>query len=357
MKKLCFVLLTVIILGAVVLTGCGESKPAPGATVELSMTIVQPASAPMLKLIGPSFADKINKATNGRVTLKLYPDGVLTKGANTYEAVETGVADIGWGLPSYTPGKFPLMEILEVPGLAYNTCEVSSLVANEIYNKYKPQSFSKVKVLCMVGNSPGCLHTKTPVETQADLKGMEIRTVGPSGDSIKLLGGVPVAMPMPDSYMALEKGVVKGILCPLDPLQAFKLAEVTKYSTLTSFLYNSTFFYLMNLNKWNSLPKDVQSAIDKVAQDFALEHGKLWESTEKTAIDWAIKTYNRQILSLKPGEIANWQKIIQPVQEQYTNKQVDGVSGKEVFIEAAKLVEKYNKQYPLPSYYNAGYKP
>jgi TRAP-type C4-dicarboxylate transport system substrate-binding protein len=352
MRKFSFVLLTVIMLSALVLSGCAEPQVSPGATIELSMTIIQPPTAQMLTLIGPAFADKISKATNGRVKLKLYPDGVLCKSAGTYEAVETGVADIGWSLPSYTPGKFPLVELLEVPGLPYNSCEVSSLVANEIYNKYKPQSFSKTKVLLIVGNSPGCLHTKTPVQSQEDLKGMEIRTVGgPGSDSIKLLGGIPVAMPMPDSYMALDKGVVKGILCPLDPLQGFKLAEVTKYTTLTSFLYNSVFFYVMNLNKWNSLPQDVQKAIDKVSQEFALEHGKLWESVEKAAMDFAVKNHAHKMVALKEGEADKWKKIIQPVADSYMSKQVEGVSGKEVVAEAMKLVEKYNKQYPLPDYY------
>jgi TRAP-type transport system periplasmic protein len=386
MKKVSLVLFIVILLSSLLLFGCSQPQPAPsttttpqpapatsaapqpsstakpsatvttappsgGSTIELSFTIIQPPSAQMLTLIGPSFADKISQATNGRVKLKLYADGVLCKAAATYDAVESGIADIGWSMPSYTPGKFPLMELLEVPGLSYNNCMVSSLVANDIYKKYTPQSFSKTKILLMVGNSPGVLHTKNPIKNQADLKGVEIRAVGPSGDSIKLLGGVPVAMPMPDAYMALEKGVVKGILCPLDPLQAFKLAEVTKYTTVTNFLYNSTFFYAMNLNKWNSLPADVQAAIQKVSDSFALEHGKMWESIEEQALTYAAEKTGHQSVKLDAGETEKWQQVIKPVMDSYSSKTVDGVAGKDVAAEAIKLVEKYNAQYPMPAYY------
>jgi TRAP-type C4-dicarboxylate transport system substrate-binding protein len=98
---------------------------------------------------------------------------------------------------------------------------------------------------------PGDLYTKVPVRTLNDLKGLELRATGLSAKTLEALGATPVAMAQSEAYESLAKGVVKGNLGPVEVLQGWKQAEVTKYLTLTPFLYNTLFFITMNQNQWN----------------------------------------------------------------------------------------------------------
>ena len=83
-------------------------------------------------------------------------------------------------------------------------------LANAYYAKFKPKEFDEVKVMYFHGQPPGILHTKKPVNKLEDLKGMKIRTFGSNAEFMKLLGGIPVAMPMGDAYDAISKGVADG---------------------------------------------------------------------------------------------------------------------------------------------------
>jgi TRAP-type C4-dicarboxylate transport system substrate-binding protein len=100
------------------------------------------------------------------------------------------------------------------------------------------------------------------VKTMEDLKGVKIRSHGTSAKVVKALGGTPVAMPMPELYQALQKGVVDGGLYPMEVNKGWKMADVIDFCTLDlPIAYTSTFYVVMNKDKWNSLPKDVQATI------------------------------------------------------------------------------------------------
>ena len=82
---------------------------------------------------------------------------------------------------------------------------------------------------------------------------------GTSAKVVKALGGTPVAMPMPELYQALQKGCVDGGVYPMEVNKGWKMADVIDYCTLDlPIAYTSTFYVVMNKDKWNSLPKDVQ---------------------------------------------------------------------------------------------------
>ena len=118
---------------------------------------------------------------------------------------------------------------------------------NDFYNKFKPKELDDVKVLYLHAHGPGLLHTKTPVRTLEDLKGMKIRATGTTAKIVTALGATPVAMPMSDSYDAISRGVAQGIVCPVESLQGWKLGEVIKYTTQDfGAAYSVTFFVVMN---------------------------------------------------------------------------------------------------------------
>ena len=158
------------------------------------------------------------------------------------------------------------------------------------------------------GHGPGILHTKKPVNTLDDLKGMKIRCTGMAAKIVTALGGVPVAMPMGETYDALSRGVVDGSMAPQESLQGWKWGEVVKY-TIENFgsSYSTGFFVVMNKEKWNSLPPDVQKIIEKVNEEWIEKTGKVWDEIDKEGREFTLSRGN-QIIALSKEEDEKWAK-------------------------------------------------
>ena len=84
---------------------------------------------------------------------------------------------------------------------------------------------------------------------------MKIRCAGGSSRIVAALGATPVAMPQNEAYDALQKGVVDGLVCPIETLKGWKFTEVVKHTTRNiGSSYSLGFFVAMNRQKWDSLP-------------------------------------------------------------------------------------------------------
>jgi TRAP-type C4-dicarboxylate transport system substrate-binding protein len=195
---------------------------------------------------------------------------------------------------------------------------------------------------------PGSLYSKKKVTSLADLKGMRIRATGLTAKSIEALGAVPVAMPMPEAYEALSKGVVGGNIGPPEILKGWKQAEVTKYITILPPVYNSIQYTVMNLKKWNSLPPDVQKAIEKVNEGFNVKAGQIWDSQMKAnGIDYGVDEHGMQIVRLSEADNKKAMQLMQPLLEDYIARmQAKGLPGKEIVDFVKENAAKYSKMYP-----------
>jgi len=218
----------------------------------------------------------VEKATKGRVKITVYPSQTLAKAVDMWNAVKTGIADIGWCFHGYWPGMTPLADVISLPGLPFTTAEQGSELAWKVYEKFPSvqEQFQDNKVLLLYTSNPYILMTtKKRVKTIEDMKGLKLRTPGgPPTDQMKFLGAVPMLFAMPDCYISLQKGVIDGMGAPWEAILAFKLYEVVKYYTEAP-LPIAYFSISMNKNKWNNLPKDIQDAIMSVS---GLKGAKFW---------------------------------------------------------------------------------
>lgn len=144
---------------------------------------------------------EVEKRTNGKVKITFYPGSTLMPAPQTYDSVVKGIADIGWSIMSYTRGKFPLTEVIDLP-LGYKSGYVATKLINAYYDKFKPKEFDETKVLYLHAHGPGILTTKKPVYKLEDLKGMKIRSTGLSAKIVQALGAAPVGMPITETYDA-----------------------------------------------------------------------------------------------------------------------------------------------------------
>jgi TRAP-type C4-dicarboxylate transport system substrate-binding protein len=269
------------------------------------------------------WAKEIEKLTDNKVQITVFPGGTLTKAPQCYSGTVKGISDLGFSLFAYTRGRFPVMAAVDLP-MGYANGKVASRVAQEFAKTFKPKELSDVKVLYLHAHGPGLLHTKKPVKKLEDLKGMKIRATGLSAKIVKALGGVPVAMPQGGTYEALKKGVVEGTFGPMEVLKGWKQAEVIKYTTECYGVgYTTTFFIVMNLDKWNALPADVKKVFDEVSDKYTDVHGNVWDSTDQEGRKYTLSLGN-EIISLSDKENAKWQKAAEPVINDYIANTPDG---------------------------------
>lgn len=278
-----------------------------------------------------SWCREVEKRTNGRVKITHYPGQTLTKAKQNYEGVVIGMSDIGSSVLQYTRGRFPMMDVINLP-LGYPSGTVACAIINEVYEKFKPQELDETKILYLHAHGPGFIHTKgKAVYKMEDLKGLKIRSHGPTATMVKSLGGTPVAFPMPELYQSLQKGVVQGGLYPLESNKGWKMAEVTDYVIACyETAYSLGFYVAMNKDKWNSLPSDVQKVMEEISFEWIYKHGKAWEQGAFEGVAFLLQQGNSMI-GIGPSEAANWVRAVQPVLDDYlqTNK-AKGLPGDDV---------------------------
>ena len=269
-----------------------------------------------MAVLSVEWGKEIEKRTNGRVQVTVFPGGTLTPADKVYDGVVRGISDVGMSVLSYTMGRFPLSEVLDLP-LGSRTGMTATRLVNDFYKKFKPKELADVQVMYLDAHGPGIVNTKTAVYKLEDLKGVKMRGTGTTAKELTFLGAAPVAMPMSDAYDAISRGVVEGLVCPVESLKGWKLGEVIKFTTFNyGTAYNLTFFVAMNKDKWNSLPPDIQKIIEQVNEEWIEKTGKGWDEIDKEGLDFDLKLGNK-LIHLSKEEDARWVKAIQPLFDEY----------------------------------------
>lgn len=341
-------LLLVALLGIFLLAaaGCGQKGSAPqgsaggaaqagdkqaAATIKLRFANYFPEASGQGK-IGQEFVEDIKKLTNGRVVVEYYPGTMLLGPDKMYDGVVQGIADIGLSNLGYTFGRFPQTEVLDLP-LGFPNAWVANHVAVDFYNKFKPKEFNDVHVLTL-HTSPvnNIITVSAQVKKPEDLKGLKLRGTGYIARLVEALGASAVPVSTPETYDALSKRVIDGVMLPWETIKTFKYGEVTKNAIEVWPLGQVyTFYIVMNRKTWDSLPPDLQKTItDYVQGDFSKKLTDMWNQVDIEGIKYAREAgYN--IVQISPEDLPQWKQLADKVIADYTNNMVSkGYSKEEV---------------------------
>jgi TRAP-type C4-dicarboxylate transport system substrate-binding protein len=159
---------------------------------------------------------------------------------------------------------------------------------------------------------------------------------------VKTLGAVPVTMTAPDTYQALERGVVDGTVFPWEAIAGFKLAEVTRFHTIAN-LYVTTFFFTMNRRRCDGLPLDLRKVIDDLGGAWGAEFtGAAWDRGEEEGIAAARKA-GSVIYALPPAEQARWVQKARLEQDEWVSRmEARGLPGRRVLADLRDLARKFD---------------
>jgi len=332
------VLLSVMFLMAV---PCLGAEKAPVIELKISHHGSPESKDNMIMKAG---ADWMEKRFPGRIKCTIFPSQTLLKAADAFQGTEKGIADISLVIPGWTEGRFPKSEVIDLPP-AIPTAVDATRVYWEFYKKFLIDEWKTVKVLSVHEQMGQSVHTKrTRVKTLADFKGQKIRVTGTCKAVMDAFGGIPVVMPMPDCYDALRQGIVTGIMVPFTEMRSYRFIDVTFYHTKASIMASS-FYIVMNLRKYNSLPPDMKKALDEELPPYWNDAAaKIWDMEEQQGIELVKKTPGHEYITLSPEEQRLWNEKAKATNGPWVKAmEAKGLPGKMLLEEKYKAIANYVK--------------
>ncbi len=287
--------------------------------------------------------EELEKRTDNRVKVELFPGGTLLDANNMYDGVKNRVVDIGLSCPTYEPGRFPLLAISDLPS-GFPNAKVASQVIFELVQEFDIKAFEDFKIITVFATEPSRLMTTSPVRNLEDLRGKQIRISGALTSVLQELGAAPVGMPMSEVPEAVQTGVIDGLVTSREVLMDLQLAESLKYTTDYPLTVTS-FVAVMNMDVWNSIPKDIQNVIDDLSLEMAIWTGEYMDNHVEEALEWSKQEHGLENITLSAEEAKTWTNIIQPLQDNYVEElEAQGLPAKEYQARLYELINEYTSQ-------------
>jgi TRAP-type transport system periplasmic protein len=263
------------------------------------------------------WARQVEADSGGRLRIDIFPSMQLGGApAALFDQVRGGDADIVWGTPSLTPGRFPKIETFELPFVPSRRALVSSKALQDFAALYLKDEFADVHPLCFSCSDRGVLHAGAAVRTIEDIKDMKLHVqTRLAGEAMRALGAQPVPMPVEQLPMAISAGVVDGCVDPwhlVPPLRLNDLLKThTEFSDLS--LSSTTFVLAMNKDVYDQLPRDLKPVIDRNSgQVAAAMAGAMWD-VQAAVVANDVGERGDVIVTLLPEAVAHWRKATDPV--------------------------------------------
>ena len=365
MNKLLTAIFTVVLLGSLILVGCGgptettsptqTTSPtttiSPDEPIELKFSYHTPPQASLVGAMFQPWTKSIEEATGGRVKITHYPGGTLVSLTDHYDAVVSGLVDIAMVEPDITPGRFPLSEFNLLP-FTFPNGAVGARVNYEILEKYAfDTEWSEVKVLMTPALPPMNYHGTKPVQVIEDFQGLKIRSGGKvEGWIIEALGATSVEFETGDLSTSLERGLVDGAWLTHSAVNAFGVRDVTQYRTLVG-LFPRAWVIIMNLQTWESLPADIKQAFEEnsgaeASAQYCFENDKMIEATGRGLSIFDEQVGNPGFYTLPDEEKERWKEAVLPIWERWIEDvEGKGLPGRAMLEEALGLIEQYKDLY------------
>ena len=298
------------------------------AAAEVTLTLshfLSPKSQTHAKFLAP-WARRIEEQSNGRIRIEIFPSMSMGgKPPELYRQLRDGAADLVWTLPGYTPGVFPRVEAFELPTVHQGSARATTLAIQENFALIA-EDFKDIKPLLVHVHAGNALHLANGcIDQVADLKGLKLRTPTRTGGwMISAWQAEPVGMPVPALPQALAKRIIDGALIPYEVVPPLKVHELTKCSVSAAGdnRFGTAIFLLgMNKARYNSLPDDLKTVIDKNSgAAIAEEIGALWDANEVFGMDAQRSTRSTvkqlgseassNLQELGKGVVARWIKEV-----------------------------------------------
>ncbi|MCF8038301.1 MAG: TRAP transporter substrate-binding protein [Desulfohalobiaceae bacterium] len=341
-------------VSSLMLLSAGIVQARSSRTIELNFSNFY-SSTHLVTKVFEKWAAEVEKRTDGQVKITFFNGSSLAKMPAVYDMVRTGSVEIGSFIPTYQTAIFPVSSAVNIPfmfkgprqgGAAMWTFYQSSPEMKAEYAKVKP-------IMMFTGDIKNIHTANKSVKTLKDLKGVRIGCgAGLDVKVINTLGATPVQnKSLSETYLALEKGTVDGIYYPWAILKSLKMTDLLSYHTIANMAVVPV-SVIMNLNKWKSLPPDVQKVFEDLSHSVSALCGVTLEDYSKTIADEE-RARDEEIYVLPVAERAKWIKAVKPIENGWRDMvKKKGLNPDNIIGELKKATAKYEKaKYPADSWW------
>ena len=282
---------------------------------------------------------EVEKASEGTVQIKLYPGPTLGDFRNIYDRTLKGVVDISFGIFGPLAGQFRQTAVASLPFEANSSLEAALGLWRLNENGTIAKEFDKVKVLALFAFPSAHVHTKSPVKSLADLKGMKFSVSSRElGQIVVSLGGAPVSMPPPEVYQSISRGLVDGVIIPWTAVRTFKLLEVSNYHVEAP-LGVSPAYVFMSKSAYARLPQKAKQAIDQMSgESFSRRLGMAADGAARAESKLASEMSGQTVTGVPENEVEEWRSRIKSVVDEWASSTPDGPKVLAAFREEVKKI-------------------
>jgi tripartite ATP-independent transporter DctP family solute receptor len=286
---------------------------------------VQPPGYPTVAAT-ENLGKKLSEATQGRLSIQMYPSMQLGGEKETIEQTQIGAIQL---LRVSVGSLGPIVDdinVINMPFLFKNTAHADKMmdgpIGQELLDKITASPNANLVALCWMDSGARSLYnTKHPIKSIEDIKGLKFRVIGNPIfiDMMNALGGNGVAMGYDQVFSALQTGVIDGAENNLPSYVFSNHYTAAKYVTLTEHLIIPEML-VFSKRTWNTLSADDQNLIKKFAREAQLEERELWNQYEQKALEKA-KAAGSQIVEI--ADKTPFQNAVKPVWDKYGPKYQD----------------------------------
>lgn len=313
-------------LAALGLTQAAGTWPAAAqAKMVLKASDVHPADYPTVLAV-ESMGKKLSAATNGRISIQMYPSMQLGGEKETLEQTQVGAISLVRVSVGMVGPLVDELNVFNLPFLFRDTAHMEKVIdgaiGQELLDKVTAKANSHLVGLCFMDAGARSMYdTKRPMHTIEDLKGLKVRVMGNPMfvEMMNDLGGNGVPMGYDQVFSALQTGVIDGAENNAPSFVFDNHYQVAKYYTLTEHLIVPEML-VMSRTTWDKLSKEDQELVRKLSKEAQLEERAIWLAKEKDAFD-RMKAAGIDVVTI--ADKTPFQKAVKPVWDKYGSNWTD----------------------------------
>src|SRR5262245_48180990 len=283
----------------------------------------------------------IEAASGGNLVLEI-DKAPLAKPEGQYDLIKNGIRDLVWHVPGYTPGRFDMFQVAEIPFL----CPNSTICSPTLWKWYAKhglaaKEFTDATLLTTFTTGPFLVHTTKPARTLEALRAMKLRIAGAGVPIGKALGFSSVALPATDAYETLQRGTVDGTLFPWEAVNSFRLNELVKFHLeIPGGVYASSFMIVGNTKAIDNLTPSNKAALMKASGEVGSAlYGRHWDAADERGRSDAVKRGNT-IETIAPAELDRWRPLLQSVTDEWLGKaKAKGLDGQKMLDDFKEMIK------------------
>ncbi len=294
------------------------------------------------------WAQKIQDESQGRLRVQIFPSMQLGGAPpQLFDQARDGVVDIVWTLPGNTPGRFPRIEVFELPFVADPRARPNALACQEFYQTHLRDEFADVHPIVVWAHDGGVIHANKPVTRLEDMRGLKLRfPTRQAGEALRALGAAPIGMPVPQVPEAVSQRVIDGAVVPWEVVPSIRLQElVTNHTEIlgTPTFYSATFILAMNKARYAAMPADLKRVLDaNSGMAAAAMAARPWDEQGPLVRAQVARRQQNTIVQLSAAEKERWMLATRPVVDAWiAGSRERGFDGAALLADARGLIAKH----------------